>query len=439
MKLLCRPHGPLGTQPAMTITGLQARGVFRRPFVGAVVAGCLALLAACGGSPAAGPASASAAVPVSVASASAGASAAAPASTSGAGAVAGSAAAGAAASAKPAAAGSSSAAAAPSAAGNAASKPGLRKVKYGSVGAGFNPFIGMNEGYFAEQGIDVELVRFDSAANMVAPLGAGQIDTGSGAIGAGLWNAVARGVLLKVVADAGHTDATPPGYPQQELIVRKSLVDSGKVKSVADLKGLKIGMSVRGTSVEYAIVKMLQKGGLTMKDIDPIEMPPTEFAVAMGNGKVDAAFAIQPSVTTLLTQGLGTHLLYDWEAAPDNQSLALLYSPQFAQSDLAVPFMAAYLKGVRLYDDAFQKKLPEARQKAFDAVVNYGPVKDRSVYEKYTSFFLVDPDGKLRLQSLNDQQDFFLATGTQTSKLDFSKVVDTHFADQAVAKLGPYK
>ncbi|MFI5266121.1 MAG: ABC transporter substrate-binding protein [Chloroflexota bacterium] len=393
----------------------------------AAIAGCIALLAACGGSPAAAPASGPASAPVSAAAASTKPSGAALASASGA----------APASAKPATSGVASAA--PSAGGSAASKPGLRKVKYGSVGAGFNPFIGMNEGDFAEQGIEVELVRFDSAANMVAPLGANQIDTGSGAIGAGLWNAVARGVLLKVVADAGHTDATPPGFPQQELIVRKALVDNGKVKSVADLKGLKVGMSVRGTSVEYAIVKMLQKGGLTMKDIDPVEMPPTEFAVAMGNGKVDAAFAIQPSVTTLLTQSIGAHLLYDWEAAPDNQSLALLYSPQFAASDLAVPFMTAYLKGVRLYDDAFQKKLPEARQKAFDAVVNYGPVKDRSVYEKYTSFFLVDPDGKLRLQSLNDQQDFFLSTGTQTTKLDFSKIIDARFADQAAAKLGPYK
>jgi NitT/TauT family transport system substrate-binding protein len=319
---------------------------------------------------------------------------------------------------------------------SAAGKPGLKKVRYGSTGAGFNPFIALDQGYFAEQGLDIELVRFDSAANMIAPLGAGQIEAGSGAIGAGLWNAVNRGVNVKVVSDGGHVER---GYPQQELIVRKSLMDSGKVKTVADLKGLNLGTSVRGTSVEYAIVKMLEKGGLTMKDVNPIEMPPTEFAVAMSNGKVDAAAAIQPSVTQLLTQGLGAHLMYDWEAVPDNQSLALLYSPQMAESDMALPFMIAYLQGLRVYDDAFQKKLPEARDKAFNAVVKYGPVKDRSVYEKYTSYFLVDPDGKLRMQSLNDQQDFFLSTGSQQQRLDFTKVVDTRFAEQAAAKLGPYR
>jgi NitT/TauT family transport system substrate-binding protein len=311
----------------------------------------------------------------------------------------------------------------------------LRKVRYGTTGAGFSPFVALDLGFFAEQGIELDLPRFDSAGNMIGPMGAGQIEAGSGAIGAGLWNAVARGVDVKVVADGGHVE---PNFPQQELVVRKALVDSGQVKSVADIKGLTVAMSVRGTSVEYAIVKMLEKNGLTMADINALEMPPTEFATAMINGKVDAAFAIQPSLTTLLTQETATHLMYDWEAVPDNQSLALLYSPQFAASDLAVPFMVAYLKGQRVYDDAFQKHQPEAREKAFDAVVKYGPIKDRSVYENYTSFFLVDPDGKLRMNTLEDQQSFFLSTGVQTTRIDFTKIVDTRFADEAAAKLGPY-
>jgi NitT/TauT family transport system substrate-binding protein len=311
----------------------------------------------------------------------------------------------------------------------------LRKVRYGTTGAGFSPFVALDLGYFAEQGIELDLPRFDSAGNMIGPMGAGQVDAGSGAIGAGLWNAVARGVDVKVVADAGHVE---PNFPQQELVVRKALVDSGQVKSVPDIKGLAVGMSVRGTSVEYAIVKMLEKHGLSMTDINALEMPPTDFATAMINGKIDAAFAIQPSLTTLLTQEVATHLMYDWEAVPDNQSLALLYSPQFAASDLAVPFMQAYLRGIRVYDDAFQKHQPDAREKAFEAVVKYGPVKDRSIYENYTSFFLIDPDGKLRMNRLEEQQNFFLSTGVQTTRVDFTKIVDTHFAEEASAKLGPY-
>src|SRR5262245_2789409 len=83
--------------------------------------------------------------------------------------------------AKPAAATSAPAAApptasAPTAASAAPAAPAqpaaLQKVRYGELllfsDAGV--YISMEQGYFAEQGIDVETSTFDSAANMVAPL-----------------------------------------------------------------------------------------------------------------------------------------------------------------------------------------------------------------------------------------------------------------------------
>src|SRR5712691_7497382 len=48
----------------------------------------------------------------------------------------------------------------------------LQKVRYGNTGAGYHPFIARDQGYFAELGIEHELSRFDSAADMIAPLGA---------------------------------------------------------------------------------------------------------------------------------------------------------------------------------------------------------------------------------------------------------------------------
>src|SRR4051812_42659754 len=51
------------------------------------------------------------------------------------------------------------------------------------------PFlIGRERGYFREEGLDLELTQFDSAQQMIAPMGAGQLDVGGGAPGAGLIN-----------------------------------------------------------------------------------------------------------------------------------------------------------------------------------------------------------------------------------------------------------
>jgi NitT/TauT family transport system substrate-binding protein len=68
-------------------------------------------------------------------------------------------------------------------------------------------FIADKKGYFREEGLEVKVVNFRSAADMVAPLGAGQLEAGAGSASAGLYNAVARGIRIKIVADKGVVSA----------------------------------------------------------------------------------------------------------------------------------------------------------------------------------------------------------------------------------------
>src|SRR4051794_37873859 len=52
-------------------------------------------------------------------------------------------------------------------------------------------FIAEKRGYFKQEGIEPEFVKFDTAAKMIAPLGYGQLDVGGGGVSAGLYNSVA--------------------------------------------------------------------------------------------------------------------------------------------------------------------------------------------------------------------------------------------------------
>jgi NitT/TauT family transport system substrate-binding protein len=88
-------------------------------------------------------------------------------------------------------------------------------------------FIADAKGYFSAEGLALELTSFDSGAKMVAPLGTGDLDAGGGAVSVGLYNAVRRGVGLKVVADKVHYG---PGYGFASLLVRKDLIENGKFK-----------------------------------------------------------------------------------------------------------------------------------------------------------------------------------------------------------------
>jgi NitT/TauT family transport system substrate-binding protein len=216
----------------------------------------------------------------------------------------------------------------------------LRKVRYGDLTllSDAGVYVGMDEGFFAEEGIELELVTFDSAANMVAPLATNQIQVGGGAPSAGLYNALRSGVNVRIVADKGHSDPTPPGFPVS--------MDRGQVRGVADLKGLRYAQPARGISPEVDLVAFLRQGGLTPADLDTTIMSFPDMVPAFANDNLDFVFSVEPFATIMLNQGTVVRLQYDHEFNPYHQVAVLLYSPEFSQSDLAVKFMAAYLRRV---------------------------------------------------------------------------------------------
>src|SRR5581483_10120093 len=100
-------------------------------------------------------------------------------------------------------------------------------------------------GYFSNEGLSVTVSNFRSASDMVAPLGTGELDAGAGSPSAGMYNAVSRGVRIKIVADKA---SSPPGYGATKILVRKDLVDSERYKQPSDLKGMKFAMNAPGVS-----------------------------------------------------------------------------------------------------------------------------------------------------------------------------------------------
>ena len=78
---------------------------------------------------------------------------------------------------------------------------------------------------------DLQVDDFGTLRRLVG-IGTGQIDVGAGSPSAGLYNAIARGLKIKIVADKAYS---PAGYGATKLVIRKDHVDSGRFKSLADL------------------------------------------------------------------------------------------------------------------------------------------------------------------------------------------------------------
>jgi NitT/TauT family transport system substrate-binding protein len=203
-------------------------------------------------------------------------------------------------------------------------------------------YIADKKGYFSDEGLAVTVSNFRSAADMVAPLGTGQLDAGAGSASAGLYNAVHRGVRIKIVADKA---SSPPGYGATKILVRKDVVDSGRYKEPKDLKGMKFAMNAPGVSNTATLNALLKSAGLRYSDVETVNMPLPDHVVALKNKGVDASASVEPGPAIAVKNGFAVVVKSDDEIIPNHQIAVLLYSEKFAgRADAAKRFMRAYLR-----------------------------------------------------------------------------------------------
>jgi NitT/TauT family transport system substrate-binding protein len=309
-------------------------------------------------------------------------------------------------------------------------------VRVGTIGTiGDTAFIVGNEkGYYAEQGIRLEMIPFDSGPNMIPPLSQGQLESGQGAINAGVLNAIARGVDIKAVASNG---SSPPGHGNIAYVLRADLAD--QVKSPADLRGRRIALASRGITIEVELNELLRRGGLTVDDVEIVQLNVGEQFTALSNRGIDMATTAEPLATRSELQGLGRIWLRSDELIPNHMTGVIWASPQFAaQTDVARRFMVAALRAYRLYNDAFFKNDAAAREELIQMYIRYTAVKDRELYDRmvYQEF---EPNGRVSRESIELDQNYFLANGQQQTAADLDRLIDQRFADYAVEQLGFYQ
>ena len=300
-------------------------------------------------------------------------------------------------------------------------------------------FVAHKRGYFAAEKLDVNFVPFDAAARMIAPMASGDLDVGGGGIAAGLFNAVARGVGLKIVADKS---TSAPGLGTGALMARKDLVDSGRYKSVKDMKGWKLAIPAAGTGTSTSLENLFSANGFALKDMDVVYLSFPQMVTALENKAVDAAFLTEPGVTTDETRGVAQRVASDDEMFPNHEIAVTLASEKFIRDNrpAAVAFMRGFLKGTRDYTDAIEKgRLTGPGAEAIIAILTeYSLIKDPAVYRKIR-VHSCDPDGRINIDSLEKDLAYFRAQGLIEGKVAVADAVDTSIAEAAVRDIGVYK
>ena len=290
-------------------------------------------------------------------------------------------------------------------------------------------FVALEKGYFEEEGIQVDVRWFGAAAPIATAVAAGDIDVGATGISAALFNSVAGGSRIWLVADRGSEH---PGYRLNALVTNRAKYEAG-LRSVADLKGKRIGITTLGSTYHYQVAQILSTEGLGLEDVELVPLRTTSIMIdAVREGTVDAAIFSPPWGADAEEEGWGRVLF--WAGEIPYQVTGVFVSDRFRQNrDLAVRFLRAYVRGIRYYYDAVLTDPPGPNYEDVLAIVAKYTEQTPDVIAKSLSY--IDRDGIPDVQDLIRQQEWYYAQGMITRVVPLEEFVDLSLIQEAVAGL----
>ncbi|MGB3719867.1 MAG: ABC transporter substrate-binding protein [Hyphomicrobiaceae bacterium] len=282
------------------------------------------------------------------------------------------------------------------------------------------------KGFFKEEGLNVTIQDFQGGSKSLQALMGGSVDVVTGAYEHTI-RMQAKGQDLVAVIELGR-------FPGIVLGVRKDLAD--KVNSVADLKGLKIGVTAPGSSTHNIVNYALSKAGLSPRDVSIIGVGASSTAVAaMEKGEIDAISNIDPAIS-MVEKKVGLKVLVDTRSEKDTIDLfgapspaAVLYlKPEFAEKypNTVQALVNAFYKGLQWMANASAEEVaavvPESyylgdREMYVQAVANSLPIYSRT--GKITEEGM---RGAAALLSFDESIDL--------NKIDLKKTFDSRFIDK---------
>lgn len=215
----------------------------------------------------------------------------------------------------------------------AASQHPLRVAYQNRVGSVL-PILAVNQGFFADQGLQVESQVFSSGPACAEALYSGAADIATmGDTTAVI--ALSRSLPLRLLTS--HAS----GEHRHRLMVMNPAL-----RQVSDLRGKRIGVK-KGTSTFGGLLALLKQHGLTAQDVTLINLSPSTLIEALQAGSIDALAASEP--TPSLAEMKGAQQLATLGGLGNNYPILLLARESFCLND-------------PLQLDAFMRALEAARQ-----------------------------------------------------------------------------
>lgn len=161
----------------------------------------------------------------------------------------------------------------------------IRVAYMPNMGSAASLFVGIDQGFFEEVGLDVEVYEFQGGPAEITAMASGDIDIAQ--IGHGAHALCIEGQAVIFAMD--HTTSL------SDCVIANK--EKG-IEKAEDLKGKTIASS-SGTSSEIILQQVLYRAGLTESDVNLVEMTVDGMTTAMISGQVDACAIWSPNSITV--------------------------------------------------------------------------------------------------------------------------------------------
>ncbi len=288
--------------------------------------------------------------------------------------------------------------------------------------------IAIERGYFKEQGLDAQMVYFDSAEPMAVALASGDVDFGVSGLSAAFYTLATQG-RMRILASSAIEQ---PGFYNLVFLGSMKAYDAG-LTTAHDLPGHSFAVTQIGTSLQYTLGLLAEKDKFPLSDVSvrPLSTIPNVIS-ALSGSQIDSAVLPATPALPLLDRGAIKLLGWASDLVPGWMGAVAFTSTRHADydSDLVRRFMAAFHHGSKDYHDAFAGRDNTRQNNAttpamLDLLSKFtgipGPLIDRAVP-------YIDGEGRVVMSDLAHQIEWYRAQRLMKAELDPKTIVDTRYA-----------
>jgi NitT/TauT family transport system substrate-binding protein len=297
-------------------------------------------------------------------------------------------------------------------------------------------YLGVERGYFAAEGLDVDLKFFQAAQPIAVAIASGDTEFGLTGITAGSLNLAGKGGL-KIAASQG---AEKKGFTGNQIVASNEAYAKG-LDAPKKLAGATVAISQVGSTFHYQFGQVAEAEGFDLARITmkPVQSLPNMIAAVKTN-QVDATILPSHIAQPLVTKG-EAKIVAAMSDVADYQYGALFVSPKLVaeKRDVVARFVRAYKKGLADYGaallrtDASGKRIADdtAKQAAVQIAKYVYPSDppEQGAAKVIASAPYCDPTGKLDLAGIEKQIAWYKAEKLVDAGVDAKAFVDLSFAE----------